>query len=134
MAKSYKVRLKIRYGAAKLPEAKSVLRVVVGILALANLVAVFLIFRPPGGSAEDLENELSALRKEQKSHKATIDRLKILAGKSEHARDEGDIFMGNHFLARRIASSTLVHELLTAAKEAGIRPKEHAFQYEPVEG
>jgi len=133
MPKSFSLKFPAR-GGGSIREPKAYLRVIVGVLAFANVVAAFLVFKPPGGSAEDLERELSANMKEQKQRKASIERLKVLASKSATARAQGDDFIDGYFLGRRTASSTMVSELLKAANEAKIKPKEHAFQYEPVEG
>ena len=43
-------------------------------------------------------------------------------------------FLDQYFLARRTAYSTLLSELVAAADEAKIKPKEHAYSTEPIEG
>ena len=40
----------------------TMLRVVVGVLLVANLAAAGILLFPPGGSAEDLEKELASLQ------------------------------------------------------------------------
>ena len=52
----------------------------------------------------------------------------------EKGRSEGDKFLGDYFLARRTAYSTLLAELVAAADDAKIKPKEHAYATEPIEG
>jgi type IV pilus assembly protein PilO len=105
-----------------------------GVLLAANLVAAFLVFRPVGGSAEELEQQLIALRREVRQRQATIQNLKALAAKVEKGRAEGDRFISQHFLARRTAYSALMAELGKSAQTAGIKPKEHSFNFEPIEG
>ncbi|MCS7026069.1 MAG: hypothetical protein NZV14_14795 [Bryobacteraceae bacterium] len=115
-------------------DPRLVARVVVGLLLLANVIAALFAFRPWEDSPEQLEMKLAALRKQQLQHKKQIERLTVLAAKSEKARKEGDQFLAKFFLSRRTASSTLVNELITMSKASGIKPKEHSFAFEPIEG
>ncbi|HUQ92334.1 MAG TPA: type 4a pilus biogenesis protein PilO [Bryobacteraceae bacterium] len=109
-------------------------RVVLGVLIAANLIAALFAFRPWADSPLQLEQQLIGLRKEMLQRRVRIDQLKVLVKKSEQARREGDTFMSRYFLGRRTASSTLVSELNNMAKAVGIRPKEHSFAFEQVEG
>jgi len=115
-------------------DPRMVFRALLGVLLAANLVAAFLVFRPIGGSAEELEQQLIALRREVRQRQATIQNLKALAAKVEKGRAEGDRFISQHFLARRTAYSALMAELGKSAQTAGIKPKEHSFNFEPIEG
>lgn len=115
-------------------DPRSLPRAILGVLAVASIAAAVIAFRPWAESAEQLEKQTVDLRKQQVARKTQIDRLKILAAKSEKARNEGDKFLSNYFLGRRSAASTLVSELNAMAKAAGVKPKEHAFAFEPIEG
>lgn len=134
--------LPIRKLANKLPrldarlgrDPRFLFRVVLGTLAAANLVAAFLVVRPIGGSAEELGQRLTGLRREIGQRQTEIIRLRKLAAKVEKGRTEGDRFIKQHFLARRTAYSTLMQELGKAAQTAGVKPKEHSFNFEPIEG
>jgi Tfp pilus assembly protein PilO len=109
-------------------------RVLLGILAAANLVAAALIVFPPGGSADELERQLATLQSQATSQRAQLERTRQHAAAVEKGREEGDQFLGNYFLARRTAYSTLLSELVSAADESKIKPKEHAYSTEPIEG
>lgn len=109
-------------------------RVILGILLLANIVAALFAFRPWEDSPEQLEIKLADLKKQQLQRKVQIDRLTVLTTKSEKASKEGEQFLSKFFLSRRTAASTLVNELITMSKASGIRPKEHSFAFEPIEG
>jgi Tfp pilus assembly protein PilO len=109
-------------------------RVILGILLAANIVAALFAFRPWEDSPEQLEIKLTDLKKQQLQRKMQIDRLMVLTAKSEKARKEGEQFLSKYFLSRRTASSTLVNELITMSKASGIKPKEHSFAFEPIEG
>ncbi|MBI3683682.1 MAG: hypothetical protein HY235_25180 [Acidobacteria bacterium] len=109
-------------------------RVLLGTLLLANMIAAAVAFRPWADSPAQLEGQLADLHKQHGQRKAQIDRLLVLVRKSEQASKEGEQFLSKYFLSRRTASSTLVNDLTTMAKAAGIKPREHTFAFEPVEG
>lgn len=109
-------------------------RIVVGVLLLANLVAGLFAFRPWADSPLQIEQQIIDMRKQAITRRASIERLKILVDKSDRARKEGDKFLSQYFLGRRSAASTLISELNTMAKASGIKPKEHSFAFDPVEG
>lgn len=109
-------------------------RVVLGVLVLVNLVAAAIVFKPWGGSAEDLERELAALRQEVAQRRKSVEGLRSLAAKVETARKEADQFVEGYFMDRRTTSSTVLGELDKMAQKAGIRQKESSYLFEPVEG
>jgi type IV pilus assembly protein PilO len=115
-------------------EPRVIVRAVLGLLLAANLIAALLVFRPIGGSAEELGERRVALRREVQQRQAALQRLRALAAKAEQGRVEGDRFIRRYFLARRTAYSTLMAELGKAAAAAGVKPKEHSFNFEPIEG
>jgi hypothetical protein len=113
---------------------RALLRLGVGLLLAANAVASYFVFRPFGGSAQDLRRQAAELNAEIRQKQALLKRTQALASKIELGRDEGDQFMGRYFLPRRSAYSTIVAELNDLAGQAKITPKESAFAVEPVEG
>jgi Tfp pilus assembly protein PilO len=115
-------------------DPRVVVRLVLGVLFAANVAAALLLFKPWGGSPEDLARQLSKLRSQVQQRQASVTRLRALVAKVAKGRTEGDQFLTGYFLDRRTASSTILSELGSAAKEAGIKPKEHAFVFEPIEG
>ena len=119
---------------ASLKEPKIAARMVLGLLLLANLALAIIVFKPFGGSRQDLENQLISLQSQVKGRQANLERIRLLATKVEKGRTEGDSFIGQEFLMRRTAYSSLYTELVTMAKSSGIRPKEHSFAYQPIEG
>ena len=109
-------------------------RALLGVLLLANLVAAAFVFKPWGGSPEDLQRELAQLRTEAAQRQDTVTRLRAVADKVEKARSEYDRFFDQYFLDRRTTYSSVVSELSTIAQDAGLKPKEHSLTVEPVEG
>jgi hypothetical protein len=115
-------------------DPRVVARVVLGILLLANLLAAFAIFQPLGGSAEELDGQLSELGSQLQREQGQLQRMRALVNKIEQARNSGDSFLETYFMGRRTTSSTIGSELLKAAKDAGMKPKEHSFTFDPIEG
>jgi Tfp pilus assembly protein PilO len=131
MRKSFE-RLKLPRNVTKDPRLMA--RLILGVLLLANLLAAFAIFRPLGGSAEELDQQLTQMRNQLQREQVQLQRMRALVAKIEQARTSGDSFLETYFMGRRTASSTIVAELHRAAKDSGMRPKEHSFTFDPVEG
>jgi hypothetical protein len=119
-------------GARKDP--RFIARAAIGVLLFLNLLAAFAVFQPLGGSAEELDAEVARMHGDVQRRQASLQRLRFLVSKIEQGRSAGDEFLNTYFMDRRSASSTIVAELSTAAKEAGIRQKEHAYAFDPIEG
>lgn len=113
---------------------RAVLRLVLSVLLAANVVVAYFVIRPIGGSPQQLRQQAADLRAEIRQKQGTLDRTRILAGKIETGRGQGDGFMGKYFLPRRAANSILMSELNDLAGQAKITPRESAFAIEPVEG
>jgi Tfp pilus assembly protein PilO len=112
----------------------SFVRLVLGVLLIANLIAAWFAFRPLGGSLERLESELITTRQQLVARRAAVERMKQNLSRTQAARLAGDQFLSKFFLDRRTAFSTLEVDLAAAAKTAGISAKERTFNTEPVEG
>ncbi len=116
------------------PGAKGWWRILLATLLVATLVAGWIVLYPPGGSADDLERQLAALESQAAAKRAALASTRQHVAAVEQGRGEGDKFLNEYFLARRTAYSTLLSELVSAADSAKIKPKEHAYATEPIEG
>lgn len=125
-------RFELPAGATRDP--RFIARAVLGVLLLLNLIAAYAVFQPLGGSAEQLEAELSTLRSQVQARQANLRRTRTLVSKIEQARKSGDDFLGVYFLDERTMSSNIVAELSNAAKTSGMRQREQSFSTDPVEG
>jgi hypothetical protein len=115
-------------------EPQLIARAVLGVLLAATLVAAGLLLFPPGGSADELERRLVDLRSQATAKRALLATTRKHVAAVEKGRSEGEQFLNVYFLARRTAYSTLLAELVDAADRAKIKPKEHAYATEPIEG
>ena len=110
------------------------IRVALAALLAANLVAAFLVFRPWGGSAEELEQRLKDLRGQVTQRRVALERVRALSAKIDKGRKDGDAFIGKYFLDRRGAYSSLLEELNRVAKSAGVKGRDNSYGFEPIEG
>jgi len=110
------------------------IRLVLGALLLANLVAAVIAFKPFGGSAEDLARRQELLFAQVSDLERRVARTKGLAEKVERARVEGEAFLNEYTMDRRTTFSTIVSELARSAAQAGIKQRECSLNLEPTEG
>jgi Tfp pilus assembly protein PilO len=109
-------------------------RVILGVLVGANLIAAGLVLFPPGGSAEELDQELTTLRAQLAEQRQRLEETKQHAAAVDKGRDEGDSFLSQYFLPLRTSYSTLLDDLQQAAGQTKIKPKDTSFSQEPVDG
>jgi hypothetical protein len=114
--------------------AAALLRLSVGVLLTANLVAGYFVLRPIGGSPDELRQQAMEMRAQIHQQQNALDRTRLLSGKVEIGRGEGDGFMTKYFLPRRTAYSVILAELNQIANDAKVTPKEAAYSWMPVEG
>ena len=113
---------------------RSVIRLALGVLAAANRVAGYFVWRPLGGSSQELRQQAAEMTAQIRQQQGVLDRTRLLAGKIEIGRGEGDKFMSKYFLPRRSAYSIVMAELNDLAGQAKVTAKESANAIEPVDG
>ncbi len=113
---------------------RAFIRIGLGLLVAANLAAAYFVWRPIGGSAQELSQQALEMHSQIRQQQGVLDRTRILVSKIESGRGEGDHFMGNYFLARRPAYSIIVGELNDLASQAKVAPRDSVLALEPVEG
>jgi Tfp pilus assembly protein PilO len=122
------------FNRASMKDPRVSVRLVLGVLLLANLVAAIALFKPWGGSAQDLEERAAALRRELPQRQAALARTRAIVEKVAKARAEGDQFMARYMLDGQTSSSTLLTELDRAASQVKLQPMQSNFQIDPIEG
>src|SRR5215467_10154711 len=108
---------------AALKDPRVSVRAALGVLLALNVIAALILFKPWGGSADDLETQLNAKRAQLPKQQAQLARTKALVEKVQKARAEGDQFMGRYILNARTAYSTVLGELDHDATEVGLKLK-----------
>ena len=121
-------------GKLKLKDPRVAVRIVLGILLAANLAAALIVFRPWGGSAEDLTRQQWQLRQQLTQAEKRLKQSQVVVEKVERARKEGDQFLAKYVTERRTTMSLIKEELNSIAQEAGVTPKGDSINLDPVEG
>ncbi len=136
MPKSFSVSPSLLTGGPRLnlKDPRVLVRVALGALVLANIVAALMAFKPWGGSAEDLAREQASLQQQLTTMQTRLAQTKALVGKAERARKEGDDFLAEYTTDRRTTFSTIFAELERVAHEAGIQPRPASYELDQVEG
>ncbi len=119
---------------ASMKDPRVGVRAILGSLLMLNIIAAVILFKPWGGSADDLDRQVRSLRQQLPQQRATLARTKALVEKVEKARTEGDQFMKKYMLDGKSTYSTIIGELDRAAAQVSLKPRERTFNVEPIEG
>ena len=85
-----------RLNLASFKDPRVSVRAALGILLFLNIVAALILFKPWGGSADDLDRRLTSMRAQLPKQQATLERTKSLVRKVEKARVESNQFMAKY--------------------------------------
>ena len=110
------------------------MRVLIGILLAANLVAAVIAFKPFGGSAEDLRQQQQSLTAQLTRSQQQLAAARLLVDKVQKARTEGDDFMSKYFSDARTTGAMILAELNQTARDAGIHMGAAQFSTDAIEG
>jgi Tfp pilus assembly protein PilO len=119
---------------ATLKDPRVSMRIGLGTLLALNIVAALILFKPWGGSADDLERRLAAMRASLPQRQAHLAATKLLVQKVEKAHTESTQFMAKYMLNERNAYSTILGELTQAADKVSLKSRESQYTVEPIEG
>jgi hypothetical protein len=129
MPKSFKLPFTLN-----VKDPRIAMRAIIGALLIANLAAAIVVFKPFGGSAEDLRRDQEALRAQLTRAQQQLAASRSLVGKVEKARAEGDLFLEKYFTDIEATSAMILTELDTASRAAGIKMLPAQFDREEIEG
>lgn len=110
------------------------MRILIGVLLAANLVAAVVAFKPFGGSAEDLSRQRDSLNAQLTRAQRQLAASRALVDKVQKARAEGDQFLGKYFTDANTTGPMILSELNAAARDAGIKMGAAQFSSEAIEG
>src|SRR5260370_41554979 len=117
---------------AALKDPRVSMRVALGALLVANIIAALILFKPWGGSADDLERRLNAMRAQLPKQQAQVAHTRLLVQKVEKARAEGNQFMAKYRLNGRSTLSAVLRELNQAAERVSLKGRESQYTVEPI--
>jgi Tfp pilus assembly protein PilO len=117
-----------------LKDPRFAMRLLIGVLLAANLVAAVIAFKPFGGSADDVRREQQSLNAQLTRAQHQLATSRQLVDKVQRARAEGDQFLAKYFTDPATTGVMIVSELTSTAKEAGIQMGPAQFTPDPVVG
>ena len=134
MPRSFKLpKLELRAGFFSDP--KVLVRMALGFVLLLNLVAAAFVLHLFGTSTEDLMQELETSRARLQAEKSKVARVRVLSAKIDTGKSEGDKFLSSYMSTRRTTFSTIIGEITTLSKQAGITMKEaNIAPLDPIDG
>ena len=115
-------------------DPRIVVRVILGVLLAANLVAAGLVMFPPGGSADDLEREMASLQTQVAQNRKVVEQTRQHAAAVEMGKAEGDKFLDQYFLDRRTYNLNLQTALNDAATASKVTARNTSFAPSPIDG
>jgi hypothetical protein len=133
MPRSFKIPA-ITLKGIQVKDPRVAVRIVLGVLWLANLAAAVVAFKPFGGGAEDLQRQERDLRTQLLGLKTNEAKATALVTKVQKARTDGDNFLGKYLMDRRVTFQIIEEEIIKASKEAGIKRREASMVLDPIEG
>ncbi|HUI58378.1 MAG TPA: GspMb/PilO family protein [Bryobacteraceae bacterium] len=134
MPKNSSAARNLAWKGVRLSDPRVVMRALIGALLAANLTMAVIVFKPFGGSAEDLRREQQTLSARLRSVQTNLDASKRLVDKMQTARTQGDEFLAKYIMDRRSAPEITVAELHKAASDAGMKELPAGSEYDPIEG
>ncbi len=114
-------------------DPKVLVRVALGVLVAANLVAAALAYHVFDASPEALNQQLRAAIAQRQALQTQLTRTRTLASSVDRGKAEGDKFLSTYMTSRRHTYSTIIGELNETAKSAGMKAGA-TISLEPVQG
>ena len=121
--------------AAAWKEPQVLVRIALGVLLAANLVAAGFAFNLFGSSPEALSRQLAAAGVRLQADQAKLNRSRMLTSNIGRGKSESDTFLASYLTSRRHTYSTIISEITETAKSAGMTTQEWTIApLDPIEG
>jgi Tfp pilus assembly protein PilO len=121
--------------AAAWKEPRVLVRIALGLLLTANLVAAGFALNVFGSSPEVLDQALLAAEARLQADQARLTRSRMLTANIGRGKAESDTFLTSYFTNRRNTYSTIISEITETAKTAGMKTQEGTIApLDPIEG
>jgi Tfp pilus assembly protein PilO len=110
------------------------LRNVAIVLGALNLVAIYLLLVPPGGTRSELETQSQEMQQKIASSRMQSTRLKRVAAQAQIGSEQATDFESKYILQKRTAYERLITELQRITKASGMQARDAVYTEEPIEG
>lgn len=134
MLKNFKLSLPAAPSLASLKDLRIIIRVVLGALLMANVIAAGFAFHVFDESPENIAVEVQHTRQQVLAAVMKLNRARILAGKVDKGRDEGTHFISTYMTSRRLTYSTILSELDQIASQTGMKSKDTLLGLDAIQG
>jgi type IV pilus assembly protein PilO len=116
-------------------EPQVLVRIGLGLLLAANLVAAAIAFNLFGASPQALNQSLGAANARLQADQGRLTRGRVLSANIGKGKGESDTFLATYFTNRRTTFSTILTEVNDVAKSAGLKTEEGTIApLDPIEG
>jgi len=115
-------------------DSRILIRIGLGLLLVANLVAAGYAFNLFTPSPEILNRRLISAQAELRAEQNRLLRSRSLAGNIGKGKSESDTFLATYFTDRRRTFSTILQEIRDTATAAGMKTQEGTIQLDPIKG
>ena len=120
---------------ATLSDPKLAVRICLGVLLAANLIAAGFAFHVFDQSPEALNAELVSALSSRQTEQARLVRSRLLTSNIDKGKTEGERFLASYMTSRRVTYSTILEELVEAAKTAGLdKPAANTSPLDHIQG
>jgi Tfp pilus assembly protein PilO len=117
-----------------LKDTQVLIRLLLGILVAANLVAAGFAFHLFDDSPEQIARQVQSTNQQVLSQIVKLNQTRMHAGKVEKGREEGTKFISTYMTGRRKTYSTIISEIDGMSNFAGMRSKEWNIGLDAVKG
>ena len=119
---------------AALKDTRVLVRLILGALLAANLVAAGFAFHLFDDSPDQLARQVQSGRQQVLAAIVKLNRTRQLAGKVDKGREEGTRFIASYMTSRRATYSTILAELNQTASITGMKPKDAVIGLDAIQG
>lgn len=109
-------------------------RIGLGALLLANLVAAAFVLHIFDTAPEALNRQLAAALSQRQTEQVKLNRSRTLTSSIDLGKNEAQRFLSSYMTSRRHTYSTIIGELTDIAKAAGMQKEGATIGLDPVEG
>ncbi len=120
--------------AASWKDPRVLVRIGLGLLLAANLVAAGYAFNVFAPSPEVLSQRLLAAQSQLQTAKTRLTRSRSIATNIGKGKAESDTFLATYFTTRRSTFSTILTEIRETATESGMKTEEGTMALDPIKG
>jgi Tfp pilus assembly protein PilO len=131
MPRNFKIAIP---AAGSLTDPKVVVRLCLGLLLVANIVAAGFAFHLFDASPEALQQRLAGALSQRQAEQAKLLKSRALAASIDRGKVDGEHFLDSYMTTRQFTYSTIVRELTDTVKTAGMDKQSTTISLNAVPG